>query len=48
MPLAHLPDLINPLGFGLCLNGKQNDVYDHRGHYDSLFRASFKPGNDDD
>lgn len=24
MPLAHLPDLINPLGFGLCLNGKQN------------------------
>lgn len=22
---------------------KQNDVYDHRGHYDSVYRASFKP-----
>ena len=22
---------------------KQNDVYDHRGHFDSLYRASFKP-----
>ena len=27
---------------------KKNDVYDHRGHYDSLYRKSFSPDKDDD
>jgi arylsulfatase len=27
---------------------KRNDVYDHKGHYDSLYRANFRPDNDDD
>lgn len=27
---------------------KQNEVYDHHGHYDSLYRASFSPDKDDD
>jgi arylsulfatase len=27
---------------------KRNNVYDHKGHYDSLYRASFRPDNDDD
>jgi len=27
---------------------KRNSVYDHKGHYDSLYRASFRPENDDD
>ncbi len=27
---------------------KQNEVYDHNGHFDSLYRANYKPENDDD
>lgn len=27
---------------------KQNEVYDHRGHYDSFHRATFSPANEDD
>ena len=27
---------------------QHNQVYDHKGHYDSLYRASFRPENDDD
>jgi arylsulfatase A-like enzyme len=27
---------------------KQNEVYDHKGHFDSLYRANYRPENDDD
>ena len=27
---------------------RQNELYDHNGHYDSLYRTSFKPENQDD
>jgi len=27
---------------------KENELYDHHGHYDSFYRASFRPDNDDD
>ena len=26
----------------------QNEIFDHHGHYDSLYRSSYKPQNDDD
>jgi hypothetical protein len=26
----------------------QNEVYDHQGHFDSLYRASYNPDNDHD
>lgn len=27
---------------------RQNEVHDHRGHFDSLYRANYRPENDDD
>jgi arylsulfatase len=27
---------------------QQNEIHDHKGHYDSLYRASFKPQDDND
>ena len=33
---------------GWITYSKVNDLYDHNGHYDSLYRLSFKPQNSDD
>ncbi len=42
------PDIKNELIKAWNEYAKQNEVYDHRGHFDSLYRASYKPQNDDD
>lgn len=42
------PDIKNELIKNWNEYSKENEVYDHRGHFDSLYRANFRPENDDD
>jgi arylsulfatase len=42
------PDIKNELIKAWNDYAKQNNVYDHQGHYDSVYRASFKPRDEDD
>jgi arylsulfatase A-like enzyme len=45
---AKHPDIKEALIHEWNQYAKVNEVYDHKGHYDSLYRASFQPQNDDD
>ncbi len=42
------PDIKNELINEWNNYAHQNDVYDHKGHFDSLYRASYNPANNDD
>ena len=42
------PDIKNELIKEWNEYAKQNDLYDHRGHYDSFYRTTFRPENEDD
>jgi arylsulfatase len=42
------PDVKNGLIRAWNDYAKQNDVYDHHGHYDSVYRSSFKPQDEAD
>ena len=42
------PDIKNDLIRSWETYAVQNQLYDHRGHYDSVYRSSFRPENDDD
>jgi arylsulfatase len=42
------PDIKNELIKDWNDYARQNEVYDHRGHFDSLYRTSYKPQDDDD
>jgi arylsulfatase len=45
---AKYPDITAQLISAWNQYAKQNEVYDHKGHFDSLYRASYRPQNDDD
>ena len=45
---AQHPDIKNDLVRAWTEYAKQNDVYDHRGHFDSIYRRNYSPANDDD
>ena len=42
------PGVKNELIKGWNDYSRQNDVYDHHGHFDSLYRASFRPEDEPD
>ncbi len=45
---AQFPDVKNNLIKDWNDYAKQNNVYDHHGHYDSLYQKSFSPGKEND